>query len=254
MITMHDILQQADAALKATEQADWSEDVFARKEPNSSIQLLPYIEEGTGMTTGTKVEVNEEKAIEWHPLIPFLPQETKVLFLGSFPPQRKRWCMDFFYPNFTNDHWRIEGLVFYNDAQYFVDLEQKRFRLRDIVAHLKQRGIGFFDTALAVRRLADNASDKFLEVVVPTDIQSMAEHLPALRAIVTTGEKATDTIAAALGLKDERGKVLIPKVGTALPSPFHGIELYRLPSSSRAYPMALGKKAEAYAQMFKRYL
>jgi hypothetical protein len=43
-------------------------------------------------------------------------------------------------------------------------------------------------------------------------------------------------------------------VGTALPSPIDGIELYRLPSSSRAYPMALAKKAEAYKAMFDRYV
>jgi len=254
MITIYDILQQADAALMATERADWSEDVFARKASDSSHTLFPSPEAAVNIAPRAGTDDIEEKPVEWHPLIPFLPRESKVLFLGSFPPQRKRWCIDFFYPNFTNDHWRIEGLVFYNDAQHFVDLEHKRFRLKDIVAHLKQRGIGFFDTALAVRRLADNASDKFLEVVVPTDIKAMAEHLPALRAIVTTGEKATETIAAELGLKDESGKVLIPKVGTALPSPFNNIELYRLPSSSRAYPMALNKKAEAYAQMFKRYL
>ena len=48
---------------------------------------------------------------EWHPLRPFLPKNGRVLFLGSFPPQRKRWCMDFYYPNFINDHWRIEGEV-----------------------------------------------------------------------------------------------------------------------------------------------
>lgn len=50
--------------------------------------------------------------VEYHPLIPFLPEHAKVLFLGSFPPQRKRWCIDFYYPNFINDHWRIEGEVF----------------------------------------------------------------------------------------------------------------------------------------------
>ena len=191
--------------------------------------------------------------VEWHPLIPFLPQEARVLFLGSFPPQRKRWCMDFFYPNFTNDHWRIEGLAFYGDAQHFVDEERRTFRLTAIVEHLKRRGIGFFDTALAVRRLADNASDKFLEVVVPTDIHAMVAHRPQLKAIVTTGEKATETIALAFGMMDGRGKAVLPKVGTALPSPIEGIELYRLPSSSRAYPMALTKKAEAYKRMFERY-
>ena len=234
MMKTHDFLLMADEALQATEQTIWAADTFLNK------KAIAHDDEG--------------KTVEWHPLIPFLPKDTKVLFLGSFPPQRKRWCVDFFYPNFINDHWRIEGLVFYDDAQHFVDSAQKTFKLHEIVGHLKEKGIGFFDTAIAVRRLADNAADKHLEVVVPTDIHAMATHLPKLKAIVTTGEKATETIAEALELKDEKSKLLLPKVGSALPSPLNGIELYRLPSSSRAYPMALTKKAEAYQRMFERYL
>ena len=32
-----------------------------------------------------------------------------------------------------------------------------------------------------------------------------------------------------------------------------GLEMYRLPSSSRAYPLAFDKKVEAYRAMFQRY-
>lgn len=50
--------------------------------------------------------------VEQHPLKPFLPANARLLMLGSFPPQQKRWCMDFYYPNFINDMWRIVGQVF----------------------------------------------------------------------------------------------------------------------------------------------
>ena len=53
--------------------------------------------------------------VEYHPLHPFLPANAKVLFLGSFPPQRRRWCMDFYYPHFINDHWRIQGELFFGN-------------------------------------------------------------------------------------------------------------------------------------------
>ncbi|MBR6974569.1 MAG: uracil-DNA glycosylase family protein, partial [Bacteroidaceae bacterium] len=132
--------------------------------------------------------------VEYHPLIPFLPENARVLFLGSFPPQRKRWCVDFYYPNFINDHWRIEGEIFFGDRNHFVDAEAKRFRLDAIIAHCQDRGIAFFDTSTAIKRLKDNASDKFLEVVEPTDIHALLKELPHCRAIVTTGEKAADTI------------------------------------------------------------
>ena len=185
--------------------------------------------------------------IEQHPLSPFLPEGARVLFLGSFPPPRQRWCMDFFYPNWINDHWRIEGLVFYGDRDRFVDLKHKTFRLEDIKAHCRHRGIAFYDTASAVRRLKDNASDKFLEVVETTDILSLIEPLHELKAIVTTGEKATATACRQLGID------VLPSVGEAVPVPTAAPELCRLPSSSRAYPLSLEKKAEAYRQMFRRY-
>lgn len=40
--------------------------------------------------------------IEKHPWKPFAPANAKILFLGSFPPPRTRWSMDFYYPNITN--------------------------------------------------------------------------------------------------------------------------------------------------------
>ena len=188
--------------------------------------------------------------VEYHPLRPFLPENARVLFLGSFPPQRKRWCMDFYYPNFINDHWRIEGQVFFGNRNHFVDTSAKCFKIDEIVAFCKERGLAFFDTSTAIRRLQDNASDKFLEVVEPTDIPTLLQQLPLCRAIVTTGEKATDTICQAMHIP------AIPKVNNAIAIPetynSHGeqILLYRLPSSSRAYPLSFDKKVEAYQRMF----
>jgi G:T/U-mismatch repair DNA glycosylase len=191
--------------------------------------------------------------VEYHPLRPFLPERAKVLFLGSFPPQRKRWCMDFYYPNFINDHWRIEGQIFYGDKNHFVDLEAKRFKIDEIVAFCEEKGLAFFDTSTAIRRLQDNASDKFLEVVEPTDIPVLLKRLPHLRAIVTTGEKATETICRTMGMAET------PKVNTYVRvsntnstnlTNGGGLLLYRLPSSSRAYPLSFDKKVEAYRRFF----
>ncbi|MBO7379127.1 MAG: uracil-DNA glycosylase family protein [Bacteroidales bacterium] len=187
--------------------------------------------------------------VEYHPLHPFLPDHAKVLFLGSFPPQRKKWCMDFYYPNFINDHWRIEGQIFYGNRNHFVEEKEKRFRVDAIIQFCREKGLAFFDTSSAIRRLQDNASDKFLEVVEPTDIQMLLQSLPDLCAIVTTGEKATETICQTLGIS------AIPKVGHFVPVPTGkpGVCLYRLPSSSRAYPLPFEKKVEAYRQMYAQF-
>lgn len=184
--------------------------------------------------------------IEQHPLTPFLPENARLLMLGSFPPQRKRWCMEFYYPNWGNDMWRMMGLLFFADRNHFADNERKQFRKEAIVGFLREVGIALFDTASAVRRLQDNASDKYLEVVQPTDVSALLRRLPQCKAIVTTGEKATDTLCRMFSMTS-------PKVGdfTEFVADGRAMRLYRMPSTSRAYPLALEKKAAAYRVMFQ---
>ena len=57
---------------------------------------------------------------ELHPLGFFLPENTRLLMLGSFPPPKARWSMDFYYPNIQNDMWRILGLIFYGNKDAFL--------------------------------------------------------------------------------------------------------------------------------------
>lgn len=184
--------------------------------------------------------------VEKHPLEPFMPEGTRLLMLGSFPPERKRWSMEFFYPNWGNDMWRIWGLIFFGDKQYFEISAEKRFDRERIAIFCSEHGIALYDTACEVRRLAGNASDKFLEVVTPTDLRSLLRRLPHCRAIVTTGEKATDTLI-------EQFCCAKPRVGEYTEIEFEGrtLRLYRMPSSSRAYPLKLERKAEAYERMLR---
>lgn len=166
--------------------------------------------------------------------------------LGSFPPSERRWSMRFYYPNFTNDMWRIFGLCFFGDKQHFVSQGEKTFRLDIIIPFLQAHGIGMYDTATAIRRLKNTASDKDLEVVEPTDLRAMVRSLPCLSDIVTTGQKATDVLASVFGIEVQ------PKVGCSVGFTFEGrsLHLWRMPSSSRAYPMRVERKAEFYGRMF----
>jgi G:T/U-mismatch repair DNA glycosylase len=183
--------------------------------------------------------------VERHPFEPFLPEGAKVLMLGSFPPQKKRWSMEFYYPNFINDFWRIIGLLFFEDKDWFVDKVAKRFKLQEIKEFCTEKGIAMFDTATAVRRLKDNASDKFLEVVEPTDIPALLRRIPLCGAVVVTGEKAALTLCAAFGTE-------APAVGEFSQFSFEGrnMRLYRMPSTSRAYPLPIQKKADVYRRLF----
>lgn len=187
-----------------------------------------------------------KQEIEKHPLEPFLPGNARLLMMGSFPPPMKRWCIHFYYPNFTNDMWRIYGYLFFNDKNHFVLPSEKRFDKAAIIAFLKEKGIAIYDAATVIRRLQDNASDKFLEIVEPTDVTALLNRLPECHAMVTAGQKATDTLCHLYNIE-------APKVGdyTAFNLNGKAMRLYRMPSSSRAYPLALEKKAAFYRKMLE---
>jgi len=185
--------------------------------------------------------------IEEHPLTPFLPQNGKILFLGSFPPPKSRWSMDFFYPNWINDFWRIMGLIFHDDKQHFEQTGEKKFNRELIIEFAQEEGLAFFDTARKVCRQKDNASDNFLDILEPTDIAELLTHMPHCHRVVTTGGKASEQLMQQVGVTEQ------PAIGscTLCTLAEREIEWWRMPSSSRAYPLALSKKAEFYKKLFQ---
>lgn len=189
-----------------------------------------------------------ELEIETHPLEPFLPENAKLLMMGSFPPPKTRWKMDFYYPNYQNDMWKIFGLIFFNDKEYFLEIAQKKFKEALIRDFLLEKGIAIFDTAYQIVRLTGNASDKFLHIKTPTELLPLLKKIPQCHSIMTTGDKATDTLMLSMPEHAEK-----PLLGRSSSVYFADREmtLYRMPSTSRAYPLAIEKKAEAYRQLFE---
>ncbi len=189
----------------------------------------------------------KEIPIEHHPWEPYLPDGVKLFVVGTFPPQSKRWSMEFFYPNVINDFWRIMGLLFWNDKNALFDTNTRRFKLDEIKRFLDENKIGVGDTALEVRRLAGNASDKLLEIVKPIDLWTTLDNHHDCLDIASTGEKAASVLAEITG-------TMIPKVGeyeTATSPIGSNIRIWRMPSTSRAYPLAIEKKAAFYGDMLK---
>ncbi len=187
-----------------------------------------------------------KKAIEQHPLGFFLPEQAKLLMLGSFPPPRARWSMNFYYPNIQNDMWRIMGYLFFNDKNYFQVEGKKAFDEPRVRAFCTEKGIALGDTAVEIIRLKDNASDKFLEVMTPFNPTEILSQIPACRAIVITGQKAMNTLLTVLPVEE-------PPVGGFTCFEWLGkpMKLFRMPSSSRAYPRPIEEKAESYSGMFR---
>ena len=156
---------------------------------------------------------------ELHPLGFFLPENTRLLMLGSFPPPRARWSMDFYYPNIQNDMWRILGLIFYGNKDAFLR-DKKAFSEEKAKAFCREKGI---------------------------DPEKVLSQIPECVAIVVTGQKAMDTLLSVLPGTEE------PKVGFSSEFSCMGrtMRLFRMPSSSRAYPRPLEEKAAVYRGMFE---
>ncbi len=185
--------------------------------------------------------------MEVHPWEPFIPDNAKVLIMGTFPPKSHRWSMDFYYPNRSNDFWKVMGIIFYDNPTALYDVEKRSYRLEMIKELLCREGIAMNDTGYKVRRLRGNASDKFLEIVEAVDLARLLGMMPDCNTVATTGEKAAAVVASITG-------TIVPKTGEYVDTFYapadRQLRIWRLPSTSRAYPLAPEKKAAFYRRMF----
>lgn len=184
--------------------------------------------------------------VESHPFRPFLPEGARLLMLGTFPPAEKRWAMPFYYPNLQNDMWRIVGLCFFNDKQHFIEPDGRHYRQEELKRFLAAQGIALYDMCTKVVRTTGTASDKDLQVVEQTDLKALVGRLPQCRAIATAGALATTLACRQLGIEQE------PPLGSYATADLDGsqLRLYRMPSSSRAYPLPIEQKAAHYQRLF----
>ena len=200
--------------------------------------------------------------IETHPFGPVLPPDATVMMMGTFPPTADKWAMRFHYPNFYNDMWRIYGSVFFDDVDYFRVGDEKRFDPERIRAFMFERGIASCPTVNQAIRETGNASDKNLTVVTPVDLDNILPQVPKVETLFTTGGKATEVLLNLLAEPPAKSKY--PKTNQSMDYPYqwqsdnnqkadvNNLTLYRLPSTSRAYPLALAKKVAAYKNFFKK--
>jgi len=185
----------------------------------------------------------ENTELETHPWEPFIPDCARILIMGTFPPQPKRWSMDFYYPNRTNDFWPIMGLIYYGDRNALLMPDKKHFDLDKIKQLLTDRHIALNDTGRQIRRLKGNASDKYLEIVTPVPLHDLLSKMPGCNTIATTGEKAASVVAGITGTP-------LPRMGEMV-TDANGLRIWRMPSTSRAYPLPLEQKAAYYAKMLQ---
>ena len=119
---------------------------------------------------------------ETHPWQYFHPEDAETMIIGTFPPTKRNWSYDFFYPNKNNYFWKIMACIAKHELQYFSGepAVEERKRL------LNQLKIGVSDMGKTIQRIADNSSDGSLKIIEYMDIFKILEENPSIRKIIFT--------------------------------------------------------------------
>lgn len=114
-----------------------------------------------------------------HPFLPIINNNTRVLFLGSFPSIAS-FEHSFYYAHSRNTFWPIIETIFNVSLG---DNEAKK-------AFCLEKGIGLWDVIASCER--KNSSDTNLKGILPNDFQALLQTYPNIVAIGFTGKKAFD--------------------------------------------------------------
>lgn len=136
-----------------------------------------------------------------HPFPPLLDQNTRILFLGSFPSIAS-FEQAFYYAHPRNAFWPILEAIF--DVHLETNEAKKTFCL--------EKGIGLWDVIGSCER--SNSSDTNLKNCIPNDFKKLLEEYPNIQAFAFTGKKSHDLFMKIYkDLKIE--KVLLPSTSPA---------------------------------------
>ncbi|MDD2828882.1 MAG: DNA-deoxyinosine glycosylase [Sulfuricurvum sp.] len=136
-----------------------------------------------------------------HPFPPLLDQNTRILFLGSFPSIAS-FEQAFYYAHPRNAFWPILEEIF--DVHLETNEAKKTFCL--------EKGIGLWDVIGSCER--SNSSDTNLKNCIPNDFEKLLEEYPNIQVLAFTGKKSHDLFMKFFkNLKIE--KVLLPSTSPA---------------------------------------
>lgn len=112
-----------------------------------------------------------------HPFTPIIDDNTRILFLGSFP-SIVSFQQSFYYAHRRNTFWPIMEMIFK------VTLPDNEAKIKFCLTHQ----IGLWDVISSCERM--NSSDSNLKKIIPNDFHTLLQAYPNLVAIGFTGKKA----------------------------------------------------------------
>jgi G:T/U-mismatch repair DNA glycosylase len=135
--------------------------------------------------------VNEEYTIEIHPDWDFDIPEMKTLILGNFPPHKKRWDYEFFYPNKQNNFWRVLAAINgkpLKEISGWPAVKERKAIMKDLKT-------GVMNIAAKIKRKGHSARDTDIEIIEYNDVLNVILKHPELETIIIAGYSARNSTA-----------------------------------------------------------
>jgi len=128
---------------------------------------------------------------EFHPWKWFVPKKATTLMIGTFPPAKRNWSYDFFYPNKQNLFWNIMAAV--------AGIELKHFSGEEAVNERKNI-LGFLNVAITDmgNKIIRNNNSSLDENIFPLefmDIFKILDENPQLNKLVFTSSSGPSSAA-----------------------------------------------------------
>ena len=119
---------------------------------------------------------------ETHPFKLYAPPHSNILIVGTFPPTKKNWSYEFFYPNKQNLFWKIMAQIAGRELRYFSGEEAVGER-KEILAFLN---VAITDMGLMVSRNGESSLDENLNAIEYMDIFEILDQNPLINKIIFT--------------------------------------------------------------------
>lgn len=192
---------------------------------------------------------------EIHPWKWFAPVNSRILIVGTFPPTKRNWSYDFFYPNKANLFWQVMSKLLNHELKYFSGKEAVEERKQI----LNSLNLAITDMGFEISREDNSSLDEKLTPLRYMDIFQILTERPAINKILLTSSSGPSSAAKWFGeyLKHKNITHKFPKGLKPLKSEFQFqgriIKLVILFSPSRraANRISFDKLVEMYAGEIK---
>ena len=119
---------------------------------------------------------------EQHPWNWYGRTDSDTLIVGTFPPTKRNWSFDFFYPNKRNSFWKIIASI----TGKVLEHESGEAAVAERKALLDELKLTITDMGRTIARMDNNSLDENLHPIEYMDILQILEERPLIRKIIFT--------------------------------------------------------------------